>query len=1161
MLTADLPILQGRYTLKERVATAPDHEIWCAVDKNENDLLVKAWPYSGDRPDDVLRALWDAELGNLFRLASSPEAEARLVVLRDARIDKTIKHLVLVMQAPGYATLEQLLQNRVAHDWLRELTKGEVRAKLWRGLRRLTLGLAQLHEQQMLHCAVSAAAVFVHPDNGPDTMRLGGFEFTVRVGGPRLGEQKPTLIPPELLGPSGVASFESDWFLLGALAARLIAKAEPRVGDADPYQTVVEKINSDTSLYDVEREVIRGMLVRQPGARLARGQDVIDAIDNVLLRIDQPARLSPDAHLGLVVALGEGQLLTRAIVEEDETIQAGDLEKQRAYIEKDLQQVEPSVVRINDKSYILLGHKLAYWLNEEDAGTDQWTLGKCNGPAELRRGLEQVRLKQVPIRVLDRKSLRKYGTAFRRNAVSWKPYLPRREEGAAARELLQRFHEFFRVTNQIDLLFSDAVLFGYERLSYTKGPPEEIVIRERPRVRPAWRTGSRQETMIDFLSREYAEKQRDGDQVYLGTEEEIRIFVEDPLWWKIVPPFDFQQRTLTLRRSTPGVAEPPVQGFLRGYGLVVGQMVLLDRRKRAIDKLKTHAYLLTALLRPDFFYIFTGDAALPQPIAAYLDEAKQNAIKAIWETRPIFALQGPPGTGKTTLVASLLGQIFADDPVAQVLVTAQAHPAVDVLRAKVREETFATVPDALRPLSIRMRRTSGKFRKGSDRDLDYPEVVAQRMLEEALAAIGPNDGGVRGRWRDAIKPVRDALLRGDSEEGAGDFGELVKHSANITYCTTTSANLANLAVSNQSFDWSIIEEAGKAHGFDLVLPLQNGHRWVLIGDHKQLPPYRDYDFRYALNHLDDVVQALWNLPNGGSGLVDKDFLQAWKEYDDSEKSDRLKMWSDWLAVFAQFHRTCEEKKWSGPSLVDMLWQQHRMHPTIAELISRAYYDRKIVSMTVDGQGRPTEKVTHSFVLPEGIAGKAILWLDLPWVNEGGGGEEFVDGGYTSTEEVRAVNALLRQLRPRDGYDQPIDVAVLSPYRRQVVALSDDLQPLFEGPEKVEWIAPLEDRKYPASTVDAFQGNQAKVVIVSLVRNNDGELKRPLGFLDDATRMNVLFSRAEQLLVLVGSWNFFQNQLGNIDPEHPDLGHWRLALDYLAECFRDGSALRLKASDQ
>jgi len=111
-LTTEMPILRGRYTLKKKVATARDHEVWLAVDQNENDLLVKAWPYSGDRPDDVLRALWDAELRNLFRLSSSPEAEARLVVLRDASIDTAIKHLVLVTHAPGYATLEELLQNR-----------------------------------------------------------------------------------------------------------------------------------------------------------------------------------------------------------------------------------------------------------------------------------------------------------------------------------------------------------------------------------------------------------------------------------------------------------------------------------------------------------------------------------------------------------------------------------------------------------------------------------------------------------------------------------------------------------------------------------------------------------------------------------------------------------------------------------------------------------------------------------------------------------------------------------------------------------------------------------------------------------------------------------------------------------------------------------------
>lgn len=1158
-LTPDLPILHGRYTLKKKVHAASDHEVWLAVDLNENDLLVKAWPYKGHRPDDVLRALWDAELRNLFRLSSSPEAEARLVVLRDARIDAVTKHLVLVMHAPGYTTLEQLLQNRAGYDWLRELNKGDVRAQLWRGLRRVALGLSYLHEQQMLHRAVSAAAVFVNPNNGPETMRLGGFEFTVRVGGPRFGGQEPTLVPPELAKQKrvGVASFESDWFSLGALAARLLAKAEARAGDPEAYKTVLEKVNSDTALYDLERAVIQGMLAQHAGARLARGEDVVDGIDSVLHRIDQPARLSSDAHLGLVVALGEGQTLTRAILEEDETIQAADLEKQRAFIEKDLEQ-EPSVVRRDDKSYILLGHKLAYWLNEyvddEQPQSGQWALGFCNGPAELRRGQEQVKLKHVPIKVLDRRSFRRSATAFRRNAVSWKAYLPRPEEGAVARQRLQRFHEFFRVTNQIDLLFSDSQLFAYERLAYTKGPPEEVVIRQCRRERPALQT---QESLIGFLSREAAEKAK-GDLVYLGADDALRIQADESLCWKIVS-FDSDQGSVTLRRSTPHVVEPPPQGFLRGFGLF-GQIALLDRRKEAIDKLKTHAYLLTALLTPDFFYIFTGDPDLPQPIAGYLDEAKQKAIKAIWETRPIFALQGPPGTGKTTLVANLLGQIFTDDPVAQVLVSAQAHAAVDVLRAKVREEIFGAVPESHRPLSVRIPRTSGRLKNYSDLDPDYPEAVAQRMLEAALADIGPNERGLRGRWRDAAQTVLGCLRRFDTEEGAGDFVELVKRSANITYCTTTSANLAKLAVSTQSFDWSIIEEAGKAHGFDLVLPLQNGHRWVLIGDHKQLPPYRDYDFHKALASLDTVVQALWKLPARGSGLVDIEFLQAWSNYDEDEKSDRLKMWTDWLSVFAQLHRTCEEKIRTGPGLSSMLEQQHRMHPTIAELISLAYYDGKIKSMTVDEQGRPMEKVRHPFILPTGIAGKAILWLDLPWVNDGGSGEETGDGNYTSSAETSAITALLRRLQQREDYDQQTDVAVLSPYSRQVLALSRKLVPLYDGADRPVWLAPLGDRKWPASTVDAFQGNQAKVVIVSLVRNNAGDRQHPLGFLSEAPRMNVLFSRAEQLLVLVGSWDFFQSQLGNIDPGHAELGHWRVALDYLSNCFRDGSALRLNASD-
>jgi len=58
-------------------------------------------------------------------------------------------------------------------------------------------------------------------------------------------------------------------------------------------------------------------------------------------------------------------------------------------------------------------------------------------------------------------------------------------------------------------------------------------------------------------------------------------------------------------------------------------------------------------------------------------------------------------------------------------------------------------------------------------------------------------------------------------------------------------------------------------------------------------------------------------------------------------------------------------------------------------------------------------------------------------------------------------------------------------------------------------------------------------------------------------MNVLFSRAESLLVLVGSWDFFQYQLRHAskDRDQP-LGHWKLPLDYIQDSIDKGTALLL-----
>src|SRR6266849_5343782 len=144
-------------------------------------------------------------------------------------------------------------------------------------------------------------------------------------------------------------------------------------------------------------------------------------------------------------------------------------------------------------------------------------------------------------------------------------------------------------------------------------------------------------------------------------------------------------------------------------------MKLIQRRKRAIERLRQHTYLLQALQSPSYFYIDTGASALPLPIdPTKVDDAKREALENIWRTRPIFALQGPPGTGKTTLVANLLGQIFHDDSVAQVLVTAQAHSAVDVLREKVSTDIFKDRDEDTRPLAIRLSKAGDSDRDESD---------------------------------------------------------------------------------------------------------------------------------------------------------------------------------------------------------------------------------------------------------------------------------------------------------------------------------------------------------------------------------------------------------------------------------------------------------------
>lgn len=92
-------------------------------------------------------------------------------------------------------------------------------------------------------------------------------------------------------------------------------------------------------------------------------------------------------------------------------------------------------------------------------------------------------------------------------------------------------------------------------------------------------------------------------------------------------------------------------------------------------------------------------------------------------------------------------------------------------------------------------------------------------------------------------------------------------------------------------------------------------------------------------------------------------------------------------------------------------------------------------------------------------------------------------------------------------------------------------------------------------MDSFQGGEADVVVVSLVRNNaHATPAKALGFLRDNRRMNVLLSRAKWKLVLVGSRSFYRNvvQTAQQLPDN-DIGFIKKLLESIDESVTEGEA--------
>jgi hypothetical protein len=1237
-------VLQRRYELIEHIfrdGEGEDKELggaqtWLAIGEYQQEYLLKIWPHSKEDPDasDMNRALWDAELRTLYRACSSPGAERSLMVLREAGVDTEVGLLVMALEAPGYACLAvELVQNRSSHHWLTN-ENAESRQDLWNGLKGLADGLRLLHEQQVLHTGVSAESVFLDPTQGAESLRLGGFEWSLRVGS---GSVRPTSAhwgtPPETTGgPHQVFGPDGDWFGFGILAARCLLPIE-HLGNNSPtpqarYRQVINRIEkSKTLLTDIERDFLLRLVAESPLERMTRHEDIAAGIEDIVSRLGRSSVPSEwDDRYVLMIDPKNTQVVEAAMAAGlRKTLglgptamfnprDAGHVAALTGFVQEDLNSQGARLYPVRNQQFLLLlGDQLQLRIGQYlDRGAGEteptWRHARVIGTGEL-RGASDDAITTFPtgsITVLNiLQNLRRTEPTLLQNASSWERRLPRVDKTAEQRAELEKFCAFVRVTNQIELLFRDAELFAYRVVERTNtdGGKEEITIEELDRQREVLGFLRVDGGLVEFLQRERENSLKtDAGLVVLTSlgQESLSSPPEDLASTWSVTQVDVARRQARLTRTDVAarVTTAPDHGILRSHGMD-GQIKLIRRRKEAIDRLRSHTYLLRSLANPGEVYMDTGKIDLPVSLdPKKVDSSKRAVIQDVLRVRPIYALQGPPGTGKTTMVAWLLRQILAEDPVAQILITAQAHGAVDVLWSKVKEEAFNGVPEVRRPLAVRLGRRSTEGSARQEGSVD--EVVAQ-ILGSSInrLELQPARSVLQDVWLEACRVMSAEQLSPDPGVFLPDFRQLVKRGANLTFCTTSAGELEGLS-SELSFDWSIVEESGKVHGFDLALPLQAGHRWLLIGDQKQLPPYRDKEYLDAVNNLNQVVEALDSLPDGAARLLDRDFVRMWRDWEEPERKEFIDYSKHWLKVFETIFENCgyalggrsenelvltgrsEQDSESGAgtseqgSMAGMLAVQHRMHPDIGTLISDAYYGGRLTNSTQEESPLAVPaRLAHPFVSPEGIQGKAIVWIDTPWSAAGENAGEW--GAPTSGKQVpRYINpaeahALFRfveQLRipPATGHED-LKLTVLSPYSQQVGYLERKLS-TCQLPKGIRFAERARQRadqrpRTGAFTVDSFQGDQSDIIAVSLVRNNQapGHLRgQGMGFLQDAPRLNVLLSRAERLLVLVGSWDFFQHHTELVDLGQPEkeLWHWKKVLTMLDAWEREGRVLRIPA---
>ncbi|XP_052189720.1 uncharacterized ATP-dependent helicase C29A10.10c-like [Diospyros lotus] len=181
----------------------------------------------------------------------------------------------------------------------------------------------------------------------------------------------------------------------------------------------------------------------------------------------------------------------------------------------------------------------------------------------------------------------------------------------------------------------------------------------------------------------------------------------------------------------------------------------------------------------------------------------------------------------------------------------------------------------------------------------------------------------------------------------------------------------------------------------------------------------------------------------------------------------------------------------------LLSVQYRMHPQIRDFPSRYFYQGRLTD-SESVANLPDEKYYKDSLL------HPYVFYDISH------GRESQRGGSVSYQNIHEAQFCLRlyehlQKTLKSLGLGKVSVGIITPYKLQLKCLQREFEDVLKSEE---------GKDIYINTVDAFQGQERDVIIMSCVRASS----HGVGFVSDIRRMNVALTRARRALWVMGNAN-------------------------------------------